>query len=209
MTRVRVGAHADDVRPGEAWRDAARRLGGPSVVPVDLSGEVKVFAVDPDTRVAVRPGVPGDLRDLLAWLAEDEVRRWWPVPAPESTYAARLAGSEPVRVLVVEVNGRSVGFVQEHAAGPETVGVDYAIGAPHWRGRGLGARVLWAWLSQVQVAHAHAAPDHRNAASRRVLRKAGFTEGLWYDEPQRDGSTATVVGHTLDVATVLGPPARR
>ena len=49
-----------------------------------------------------------------------------------------------------------------------------------------------------------AAPDHRNAASLRVLAKAGFTEGLWFDEPQEDGERDTVVGCTLDVATVIG-----
>ena len=206
-TRVRVGPHADAVRPGEAWLDAARRLGGPSVVPVDLSGEVKVFARDPDTRVAVRDAVPGDLRDLLSWLAEDEVRRWWPVAAPEATYAARLAGTDPVRVSVVEVNGRSVGFVQEQPAHEGVVGIDYAWGA-NGRGRGLGARVLWAWLARTHAPTVHAAPDHRNAASRRVLLKAGFTEGLWYDEPQRDGTTTTVVGHTLDLATALGRRGR-
>ena len=49
-----------------------------------------------------------------------------------------------------------------------------------------------------------AAPDHRNAASLRMLAKAGFTEGLWFDEPQEDGTVDTVVGCTLDVARVLG-----
>jgi aminoglycoside 6'-N-acetyltransferase len=49
-----------------------------------------------------------------------------------------------------------------------------------------------------------AAPDHRNAPSVRILRKAGFTEGLWFDEPQQDGSVTTMVGHTLDVAQVIG-----
>ena len=49
-----------------------------------------------------------------------------------------------------------------------------------------------------------AAPDHRNVASLRVLAKAGFTQGLWFDEPQADGTTTTVVGCTLDVARVIG-----
>ena len=48
-----------------------------------------------------------------------------------------------------------------------------------------------------------AAPDHANAASLRILDKAGFTQGTWFDEPQRDGTTATVVGCTLDVRRVL------
>jgi aminoglycoside 6'-N-acetyltransferase len=37
-----------------------------------------------------------------------------------------------------------------------------------------------------------------------MLAKVGFAEGVWFDEPLHDGSVATVVGCTLDVATVLG-----
>jgi hypothetical protein len=37
--------------------------------------------------------------------------------------------------------------------------------------------------------------------------KVGFTRGTWFDEPQRDGTTATVVGCTLDVRRVLGVTA--
>ena len=58
---------------------------------------------------------------------------------------------------VAEVNGRSVGFLQDYRIGdypdyavlapdPDAIGVDYAIGEPAWSGRGLGARVLWAWM---------------------------------------------------------------
>ncbi len=48
------------------------------------------------------------------------------------------------------------------------------------------------------------APDHRNAASLRMLAKTGFTEGLWFDEPRGRGVVVTVVGCTLDVRRVLG-----
>ena len=94
---------------------------------------------------------------------------------------------------VVEVNGRSVGFVQDYrirdypgfallTPDPDAIGLDYAIGEPGWAGRGLGARLLWAWM---QDAHRRfpdatsyfAAPDHANAASLRILDKAGFTAG--------------------------------
>ena len=52
-----------------------------------------------------------------------------------------------------------------------------------------------------------AAPDHRNAASLRVLDKVGFVRGTWFDEPQPDGTTATMVGCTLDVAGSSADPA--
>ena len=38
----------------------------------------------------------------------------------------------------------------------------------------------------------------------RVLAKLGFTEGLWFDEPQSDGRVDTVVACSLDVAQVMG-----
>ena len=37
-----------------------------------------------------------------------------------------------------------------------------------------------------------------------MLAKAGFVEGLWFDEPGHDGGVDTVVGGTFDVATVIG-----
>ena len=52
-----------------------------------------------------------------------------------------------------------------------------------------------------------AAPDHRNLASLRILDKVGFAQGTWFDEPQRDGTTTTVVGCTLDVRTRAGTGA--
>jgi len=92
---------------------------------------------------------------------------------------------------------------------PDAIGVDYAIGEVEWVGRGLGVQVLWAWMLRThrrrpEVRAYFAAPDHRNAASLRVLAKAGFTEGVWFDEPNRQGGVDTVVGCTLDVPRVLG-----
>jgi aminoglycoside 6'-N-acetyltransferase len=193
---------------------------------VDLSGDAKTFVVD-DHRVALRETTPGDLDDLLVWRSDPDVRRWWSpgelaVPAEElrRKYAERVAGRSPTRMWVVEINGRSAGFVQDYRIGdypdyamlgpdPDAIGLDYAIGAAQWRGRGLGQRVIWCWMLHArtrfpQARSYFAAPDHRNAASLRVLAKAGFVEGLWFDEPQEDGEVHTVVGCTLDVATVIG-----
>jgi hypothetical protein len=36
-----------------------------------------------------------------------------------------------------------------------------------------------------------------------VLAKLGATQGLWFDEPQSDGSVETVVGCSIDVRQVL------
>ena len=87
---------------------------------------------------------------------------------------------------------------------PDAVGVDYAIGEGSGPaaasvvgscGRGCCGRGAGSPRSPTYFA----APDHRNAASLRMLGKLGFTEGLWFDGPRADGSADTVVGCSLDV----------
>ena len=215
-------------RPGESWAAAARRTCASMHTepePLDLSGEVKLFVVDHDVRVGIRAMTRGDLPDMARWRAADHVRRWFAAGEPtlemvEGKYGPDIDGITPTRMWVVEVNGRSVGFVKDYRIGdypdyavlgpdPEAIGVDYAIGESAWVGRGLGVRMLWAWMGRARARFPEAtayfaAPDHRNVASLRILRKAGFTEGLWFDEPQDDGSVTTMVGNTLDVHHVIG-----
>ena len=216
------------VHPGESWAAAARRTAGSvhgEPVPVDLSGEVKQFLVDHDNRVAVRAMTWGDLPDMTRWRQSEHVRRWWVAdgePTSEriaETYGPRIDGMSATRMWIAEINGRSVGFVQDYRVGdypdyamlgpdPAAIGVDYAL-CEEWSGRGFGAQVLWAWMARARHRFPDAttffsAPDHRNAASLRMLAKAGFVEGLWFDEPQEDGTVDTVVGCSLDVRRVLG-----
>lgn len=195
--------------------------------PHDLSGGTAYFVVDRDLVLDLRTMTRGDLPVLAEWLRAPHVRRWWhadgePSDAPVvARYGPRVDGDTPTRMWVVEVNGRSIGFVQDYrirdypdfallAPDADALGLDYAIGDPHRVGRGLGVRVLWAWMLRArrdlpEVGSYFAAPDHRNLASLRILAKAGFVQGTWFDEPQRDGTTSTAVGCTLDVRRVLGP----
>ncbi len=217
------------VHEGESWADAARRTVASlhaDPVPVDLSGEVKQFLIDHDNRVTVRAMTPGDLPDVTRWRQAEHVHRWWssdgdPTPeAVQAAYGPSIDGMTPTRMYVAEVNGRSIGFLQDYRIAdypdfallcpdPQAVGVDYAIGEVGWVGRGFGPRILWAWMARARrrfpdATSYFAAPDHRNLASIRMLAKVGFTPGLWFDEPKQDGSVGTAVGCTLDVPTVLG-----
>ena len=224
---------------------------GPEPWAVDLSARVAVFAVDvpdeivtdhlrsdrgdelvaravavPDVRIGFRALGRADLADMVRWTGEPHVAQWWTdeaadLAAAEKHYGPAIDGEDPTRVWVVEVNGRSVGFVQDYRIGdhpeysaltarPDAVGFDYAIGEPSWAGRGIGTRMLWQFLTEVVRPHYpeakqyFAAPDHRNARSLRVLDKLGFSRGLWFDEPQRGGGVDTVVGCELDVKRYLG-----
>lgn len=198
-------------------------------VPIDLSGEVKRFQVEHDRVVALRAMGRGDLPDVARWRAADHVRPWYAgegeptLEAITSRYGPRIDGVSPTRMWVLEVNGRSAGFCQDYrirdhpefavlTPDPDAVAVDYAIGEPHLVGRGVGTAMLWTWMLGARkryrdVTTYFAAPDHRNGASLRVLAKVGFEEGTWFDEPQADGTVATLVGCSLDVARVVGEPA--
>ncbi|HEU4568780.1 MAG TPA: GNAT family N-acetyltransferase [Marmoricola sp.] len=230
---MRIEVPRASVRAGEGWLAAAERraadvgLRGP-VLAVDLSADPLVFGVDDEHWFAVRPMTRGDFRDVSRWVSRPHVARWWDrqrsLEEVAEHYGPALDGDDPTRMWVFEVNGRSVGFGQDYRIGdhpdyalltgkPDAVGIDYAIGEPAFVGRGLGTTLLWVLLrdrvvpSYDDLHEVHAAPDHRNAASLRVLAKLGFEQGTWFDEPQEDGRVDTVIGCTLDVATVFGDPA--
>ena len=64
------------VHDGESWAAAARRTCASMHAepePVDLSGQVKRFVVDHDTRIALRAMTRGDLDLVVAWRSDPEV----------------------------------------------------------------------------------------------------------------------------------------
>jgi RimJ/RimL family protein N-acetyltransferase len=233
MTASHLTVRRGEVRPGESWYAAAvRKSGDPSCKPwaSDLSGELLVFGVGQGpgdvASIDLRRMTREDFPVFVAWRSMPHVARWWnaevrTVRDIEQLYGKVVDGLEPDRLWVVEINDRAVGFLQCYRIGnhpeyalltaePDSIGVDYLIGEPDLVGRGVGTRVVWEFLRTVvsevfpQAKQYFAAPDHRNGASRRMLLKLGFTEGLWFDEPHKDGSTHTVVGYTFDVPTILG-----
>jgi RimJ/RimL family protein N-acetyltransferase len=221
-----------EVRAGESWYAGAARLLGEQgrtsdvPLPLDLSGAVKRFSCSPDPVVGYRRLGRDDLPLLVSWQAEPHVAWWWDgdtstLEAAESRYGARIDGTDPTRLWVMEVDGKPVGWVQDYHVSddpeyarltrvPDAIGLDYAIGDPSWVGRGLGTRALWICIRDVvrpgypKARVLFAAPDHRNTSSLRVLAKVGFEQRHQFEERDADGVLNTVVAHSFDIARVMG-----
>ncbi len=171
--------HAPDGPAADVW---AVDLSGPDACfAVDVLGsrgsrpvgsaagwEPKVAAI-PWVTIAFRPMTRADLPDVVTWQSRPHVARWWSdeasdVAGAEAHYGPALDGDDPTRMWVLEVNGRSVGMLQDYLVGdhadwslltakPDAVGFDYLIGDPGWVGSGVGTRMLWTYLRDVVRPH--------------------------------------------------------
>ncbi len=136
---------------------------------------------------------------LASWLAEPLVARWWnhefSPDALERDFGRCIDGREPTDVLIASTDAQPFGLVQaypiagypEYAAelaevceiDPTALGIDYLIGEPDQRGRGLGGAMLAALAGRCW----HRFPDAReivvpvsaaNMRSWQALERAGF-----------------------------------
>ena len=148
----------------------------------------------------LRPLRRSDFPLLAQWLAEPLVARWWndDPAAVEAQYGPCVDGTDPTAVHVGLHAGEPFGLVQVYRFDDEpgsraelsevcpvpegALGIDYLIGRPESRGRGLGAALVTAAVARGFADH----PDARdvlvpvargNEASWRALRRAGAT---WY-----------------------------
>jgi aminoglycoside 6'-N-acetyltransferase len=143
--------------------------------------------------IGFRPLTRDDFPLLARWLAEPLVARWWnhetTPEALEREFGAALDGREPTELLVALLDGRPFGFVQRYPIAayreyleelsalvpvpPGAISIDYLIGEPELRGRGVGPAMIAAAVRDapgdviVPVAAG-------NRASWRALEKAGF-----------------------------------
>lgn len=143
-----------------------------------------------------RPLSRSDFPLFQRWLLEPHVVVWWheslDLAGIEAKYGPRIDGIEPTHVFVIEFLKRPVGWIQwyrwshypEHArqlgAGPQSAGIDLAIGEPDMVGIGLGPAAIRKFLDQTifvdPTIHAVIAdPAESNIRSLRAFKKAGFT----------------------------------
>lgn len=148
--------------------------------------------------VTFRRLVDDDLPMLHRWLNEPGVVRWWEGDDVSWVAVVRDYGStcvEPTEHWVASIGGRDIGWIQCYAAAdypeeteqwrtlgvdPTATGIDYLVGDPVDRGRGLGSAVIRAFVVDVVFGlhpdsrQACAASHVENVASWRALEKAGF-----------------------------------
>ena len=134
-----------------------------------------------------------DLGLVAGWLELPHVVRWYvvgSVAAEVEDVRRSVTGEQPTHVLVVEEDGRSIGwcqwyllddypqFAREVDGRAGDVGIDYAIGDPARLGAGIGTELVGRLVHLVRGVHPGAGviadADAQNQASRRVLEKNGF-----------------------------------
>lgn len=154
--------------------------------------------------VELRPLRRADFPLLARWLAEPLVARWWAhettTAAVERDFGPAVDGTDPTRMYLGWAEGRPIGLVQVYALAdfpeyvaelaavcavpPGALSIDYLIGEPFARGRGLGAGLIAAGVTRGFADHPGAHDvlvpvAAANVASWRALRRAGAE---WYAE---------------------------
>ena len=139
-----------------------------------------------------------DLPRLHRWLHDPAVVAWWEGDDVSWPAVVRDYGEDEVAEhWVASLDGAPLGWIQCYPADhPEaleetalwaphlpletTAGIDYLIGEPSARGRGLGAAMIRAFVGGVVFAqhpawtHAAAGPFEANVASCKALARAGL-----------------------------------
>lgn len=136
-----------------------------------------------------------DLGQVSARLAEPHVARWFlsgsTVEDELDDLRRAITGEEPTHELVVQADGRDIGWCQWYrcadypahaeatqAPPPDDAGIDYAIGDPACLGHGLGTALIARLVNHIRATHPAAGviadPEAANLPSRRVLEKNQF-----------------------------------
>jgi RimJ/RimL family protein N-acetyltransferase len=127
------------------------------------------------------------------------VRRWWADPPRETypddeleKYRRRIVGEDAdTEIFFIRQRGRPIGFIQSYriddhdeygtalALDVSAAGIDLFIGEPAEIGKGLGPRVIRAFLRDVvfasyDVAECVIGPSVKNTSAIRAYEKAGF-----------------------------------
>ena len=159
--------------------------------------------------ILFRPLTADDLPLLHKWLQREHVRRWWGdeygrLDAVVAHYLPAIEGADPTDLYLILLDDAPRGYIEtylvvdhpeyeEHVqVGPGVAGVDLFIAEPHLVGRGLGPRILQAFVRDVVftrkgVDAVVATPQVANEASVRSFEKAGFRRVRIVTDPEEPG----------------------
>ena len=125
---------------------------------------------------------------IARWLAEPHVATWWGDTAEELEAIRAHMGSISVEPLIIEMNGKPIGYIQSYDPHLEvdhpyqdqpmgTLGVDLSIGLPDLIHKGHGARILAQFaemLFEEGTPRVIIDPDPANIAAIKAYENAGF-----------------------------------
>ena len=180
---------------------------------------IVTVVVDADMALTFRRLTDDDLPMLHRWLNDPGVVRWWEGDDVSWDAVVREYGSastEPAEHWVALSGGEPVGWIQCYAlaayaeeeetkahwaAGVErtAAGIDYLIGKPGARGRGIGSEMVRAFVHDIVFPNhpnwtqVSASPSVSNEPSWRALRRAGFRALADYGAGEDDGPFRVMV----------------
>lgn len=146
------------------------------------------------TRFQFKPLREVDFPLLVSWLAQTHVHRWYHIDgelnlaAVQQQYLARILGDEPVQCFIIFLDQIAIGFIQLYSRQEFThdvipfenvAGLDFYIGEPTYLHRGLGAKILTQFLTEIVYPHFESCvvdPDTHNLAAIRCYTHAGFRQ---------------------------------
>jgi aminoglycoside 6'-N-acetyltransferase len=138
--------------------------------------------------ISFAPLTEADLPMLARWLERPHVRRWWGDPKAEIAGIRAGLGDPGFGPHLFFEGGRAAGYIQwwrpdgswripVDAPPGTTRGIDLSIAEPTDCGRGLGPRVVRAFVERLAaqgIRRFLIDPHPDNAAARRAYAKAGF-----------------------------------
>lgn len=143
-----------------------------------------MIAADP--AVAIEPLAPADFERVAGWLATPALNRWltseWREREASATVVAIATRNRRNRLFLVRCGGEPCGLValSDIDASDKTAMVWYLLGHARFAGRGVTTQAVQALVAlafgELGLRSLHAWAMTPNAASLRVLRKAGFRE---------------------------------
>ena len=146
-------------------------------------------------KISFRSIEQSDVPQIVRWLRDEEVARWWWDVAEKTDedltkeYSDKAHDPRTDR-YVITVDGAGIGIIQaavlsnypEAAAEvgiPNAAGVDVYIGEPEWRDRGVGSRAVRQFIDQIVFAMPGIEtctidPEPENTRAIRAYEKVGF-----------------------------------